>query len=456
MKLRSTLRIRFAWQDLLCSHCLVARVLISTLLFAFVPWSMAIDRAAIDSWLATDQVIEIGDDEVVTQENLAALSQVVPPGYIEKMDFPEVQIEFSPVTDQPPHESYQRATEKFAAQSKLATNGALENYTAGRPFSESQIESADAQSAGSMIAWNSNFRWNFYGYRAKEFLMCYMTAGNGEAKNLPEPWGGTGSCDRKFTVTFQRVYLAHLAMLPEQNYRMDVGDSERLHYKDVMQFTDPFDMAGTAFMIERPLAFGEDDQVQSYLPGERRVRRLSARERADSFIGSDYTLDDLEAWSGKVADYDWNFLGPRAVIGVVNTKWPTSRFQGPLSDIPDDRWEIRDTYVVSAKPKWDEHPYAERIMFFDRQTYVVLMTLVINRAGDLWKVMYPIYAWSADDDDVGDIQPGDTVTQWRSSVSIDVLNDKSSVTQSQGTDMPVVDPKLIRRVFSASALTGGR
>ena len=54
-------------------------------------------------------------------------------------------------------------------------------------------------------------------------------------------------------------------------------------------------------MVERSLDPTEEDQVSSYLPRERRVRRLSAEERADKFMGSNFTLDDFEAFSGRVS-----------------------------------------------------------------------------------------------------------------------------------------------------------
>ncbi|MEM7542327.1 MAG: DUF1329 domain-containing protein [Pseudomonadota bacterium] len=438
--------------------CNAARVAFALVGLAFTSQLSALDQSDLDTWLASDQVFALSPGEVVTYERLGELADVVPPGYIEKLQFPELRLDITARSNLAPHERYIAATEKFAGQATLSAAGELENYRAGRPFSEEQIVSADPATAGSMVAWNGNYRWLYYGYRSEAFDMCYMTAGDGEA-NLPDDWGGKGSCDHKLSMNFHRVYISHLAQLPEQDYRMDVGGSDRFYFKDVMRITDPFDMAGTAFMIERPLKFGEDDQVQSYLPGERRVRRLSARERADAFIGSDFTLDDLEAWSGKVAEYNWQYLGTRSILGVVNSRWPYSHFQGPLSDIPEDNWELRDTYVLVATPKWEDHPYAYRVMFFDKQTYVVLATLVFNRTGDLWKVLYPIYAWRADDDDVAGhetIEPGNTVLHWRSSVSLDVLNNKSSVTRSYGTDMPTMEASAVRRVFSASKLTGGR
>ena len=60
-----------------------------------------------------------------------------------------------------------------------------------------------------------------------------------------------------------------------------------------------------------------DDQVNTYLPTERRVRRFSAKERADSFMGSNVTLDDFEGFSGEY-QITWSFIGSRKILAVSN------------------------------------------------------------------------------------------------------------------------------------------
>lgn len=427
-------------------------VLMGVALGLLSPALAADDRSAVLEWVAEDQVVDLAPGTVVGQDGLGSLGAVVPPPLLAEFDFPGVRIEIAPTSDLAPHAVYAEATARFAGQAALGADGALTGYTAGQPFSHAQIAAAGPRDAGFMVAWNNRNRWTHYGYRSETFVMCYMTGG-GTTATLPEDWGGGGHCERKMTMNFHRVYLRHLAMLPDADYRLDLRDAERFLYKDVMRITDPFDVAGTAFMIERPLAFGEDDQVHSYLPGERRVRRLSARERADAFLGSEFTLDDLEAWSGKVADYDWQYAGSRAILGVVRSQHPYSRFQGPLSDVPDDRWEVRDTHVVVATPTWKDHPYGARIMFFDKQTWVVLLTVVLDRGGQLWKLLYPIYAWPEAN---GEREPHETALHWRSSVAIDVQNGRSSVTRSLGTDLPAMSASQVRRLFSASTLTEGR
>src|SRR4051812_2096036 len=59
----------------------------------------------------------------------------------------------------------------------------------------------------------------------------------------------------------------------------------------LVRFTYPNDIAGTGFLVwEHP---GADDDRFLYLPALARVRRISGAERQESFVGSDFTYEDI-------------------------------------------------------------------------------------------------------------------------------------------------------------------
>ena len=102
-------------------------------------------------------------------------------------------------------------------------------------------------------------------------------------------------------------------------------------------------------MIERSDDAREEDQVYSYLPTQRRVRRISPVERADRFLGSELNFDDFEGFSGRVLDYHWTYLGRRRVFVGVDAASPRVRYYGPRSRVPLDRWQLRDCLVVEQR-----------------------------------------------------------------------------------------------------------
>lgn len=305
-----------------------------------------------------------------------------------------------------------------------------------------------------MVAWNNIHRWGYFGYRTERVTNYFMRpSGHDSNPALPDFLSGGGAIERSITLFFHRVYLSHLPMLADQDYRMQVSDSDRILYKDYLELSEPFDVAGLRMVVERSLDAHEEDQVNSYLPQERRVRRLSSRERADSWLGTDYTLDDFDAFSGRVLDYDWTLLGQKSILVVANSNHDAARYFGPLSNIPHDRWQLRECYVVEAVPTWDGHPYAARIMFIDKQTSLTRLAFIVDREDRLWKIFFTLYDWPRA---TGERVMPQTVSRWKGTVAIDVINGRSTVTRGVNTDHPVMKASQVRRLFSPSSLAGGR
>ena len=210
-------------------------------------------------------------------------------------------------------------------------------------------------------------------------------------------------------------------------------------------------------MVERSLDPTEEDQVSSYLPRERRVRRLSAEERADKFMGSNFTLDDFEALSGRVMDYEWIYRGHKTIMHVTDSREPMLRFGGGQSNVPIDRWQLRPCLVVELKPRWAGHPAASKFLLLDEQTYNGLAALVIDRKDQLWRVFMPFYQWPAVDSSTPARALETSVLRWRGSVGLDVLDNSTSLARaSSPTEVPTMTDKQIERKFSISNLGGGR
>jgi hypothetical protein len=63
--------------------------------------------------------------------------------------------------------------------------------------------------------------------------------------------------------------------------------------KKIMQFQGPADVRGTSFMSWSYAEAGKGDDQWIYLPALKRVKRISSDGRGDSFMGSDFSYDDL-------------------------------------------------------------------------------------------------------------------------------------------------------------------
>lgn len=95
-------------------------------------------------------------------------------------------------------------------------------------------------------------------------------------------------------------------------YRKTIGDEQR----SVLFFTAPANVRDTAFLVW-DYAEGEDDQWL-YLPAARKVRRISAADRGDYFLGTDFTYEDLKL-DGKLERNDFSFQLAGKVEGEQGT-----------------------------------------------------------------------------------------------------------------------------------------
>ena len=97
-----------------------------------------------------------------------------------------------------------------------------------------------------------------------------------------------------------------------KSFRKYFGKEKRV----VIFYLSPANIKDTAFLTyDYPEADRDDDQWL-YLPAARKVRRISASDRGDYFLGTDFTYEDIrkETKVG-IEDYAWKTLGEEMIDG---------------------------------------------------------------------------------------------------------------------------------------------
>ncbi|MEC8148541.1 MAG: DUF1329 domain-containing protein [Pseudomonadota bacterium] len=412
------------------------------------------DYTEIYNWVKKEHISEEPKaGTTLTNSDISIIEKWIPPKMIEEFKFPQLKLNIQETKVEQPHSSFVIATQKWANTATIDTDGSLKNYKAGQPFSDEQIKTAPSKIGGFMIGWNNIHRWQHFGYKIDIITMAYVS-GSGDDGPLNENEGllGGGKLDRLLSQSYHRVYLNKLAMLPQNEYKVNLKDSTTRFYKDFMEFLDPRDVKGTKFVVERMLDPHADDQVNTYLPTERRVRRFSAKERADSFMGSNVTLDDFEGFSGRVLDYHWSYIGSRKILAVSNMEEDLISVYGPNSRALKHSYQIRDCYVVEVKSIWEGHPYKSRILFVDKQTFNIPVSLIFDHEDALWKVMQTV---TSSPHSIKEIT--ESVPSWRGQITVDLKANNATVVRAKTPTLhPVMEPKEIKRVFAVSTLTEGR
>ncbi len=124
--------------------------------------------------------------------------------------------------------------------------------------------------------------------------------------------------------------------------------------KLLVRVDDPPDLRGAAYLaIERP----ETVEMFTYLPEIKRVRRIHSRSISGSFLGTDFTYEDL--------------VRLQDMAGRSN-----------LERLPDSDVGGRATYVLAAQPEAAaESSYVRIVAFVDQETCVLLKAEFFGEGG---------------------------------------------------------------------------
>ena len=127
--------------------------------------------------------------------------------------------------------------------------------------------------------------------------------------------------------------------------------------KYYMYFHRPADVRAMTFMVWKYT--GRDDDRWLYIPAIKLVKRIAADDKNSSFVGSDFSYEDV---SGRdITDDTHTLKGEEPVIG-------------------------RSAYVVESVPREAKSAYFSRkVAWIDKETFLPLKEEYYDRRGDLYK-----------------------------------------------------------------------
>jgi hypothetical protein len=323
---------------------------------------------------------EVKPGDVITKDNVADAGDMISPGVQwcvrhgmaihvvapQKIDLPK---------------PYLDATEKYSSQVRLGPDGlTLQHYVAGFPFPK--IDPNDPKAA-LKIMWN---------YEYKPFVTDDEDARNFDAD--------TGPINDNDPMGIERHFLVDNLRLLDYNGRTVIDpkpvlpNSDGVRYKSALYpILAPFDLKGVGSLSIRYIDPKRMDDSWLYMPQLRRVRRLSSAQRSDALFGQDTDVDSYGGYAGQIAWMDWKFLGEKKILGAFHAAhYPVQWCKGPGSFAFCDNWEPRDAYVILGTSKLPQYAYGSRLLFIDKDTYMVAFSDITDPSGSLWKVW--INDWS--------------------------------------------------------------
>ncbi len=130
--------------------------------------------------------------------------------------------------------------------------------------------------------------------------------------------------------------------------------------KKIMEFLEPADVRGTAFMNWSYSESSRSDDQWIYLPALQRVRRISSDGKGDSFMGSDFSYDDL---------------------GERHPDRDTHKIIGTESVNNELCW------IIESTPKAAGETYSKTISWISQQRVMGVKREYYDRSGKLLKVL---------------------------------------------------------------------
>jgi hypothetical protein len=120
-------------------------------------------------------------------------------------------------------------------------------------------------------------------------------------------------------------------------------DDAKGNKRAVIVFQDPASVKGTRFLtLENS---GKEDDRWIFLPSLGRIRRIAASEGSGSFVGTDFSYDDISSANRK-ADLDRHSL------------------------LREEALNGRPCYVIESVPKDSSYQYSRMIQWIDKETRV--------------------------------------------------------------------------------------
>jgi len=221
----------------------------------------------------------------------------------------------------------------------------------------------------------------------------------------------------------------------------DIDNPQKYEQLGIFKVTDPYDIAGTAILFWR--FFGEKKDVSyGYLPGIRRVRRMTPANRSDSIFGTDYSIDDAgySSYDGKIPYFDWKILAEKEALGMYlgpnqvalthneDGEWSASTETNPIRfGFETEGWTgsiwaptnvivvKRPVYLVQGIAKDPYYNYGPQTLWIDKEFYCGYYKEISDRAGKEWKMLHNVWtgAISADDTNRIVLYPSGTMVDER-------------------------------------------
>jgi hypothetical protein len=157
-----------------------------------------------------------------------------------------------------------------------------------------------------------------------------------------------------------------------------------------LYFLEPYDVQG---LVTLDIQFRDQSKLPEayiYLPAFRRVRQVSAANRADSVAGSELSQSDLGGFSDPLGLWKYKILEKKeALVNVTGTRISIENPDNPTlinGYFPHEHRpvQLREVYIIEATPRYDTI-YSKKILTLDAELFRLSDIGAYDLQGKLYK-----------------------------------------------------------------------
>lgn len=145
--------------------------------------------------------------------------------------------------------------------------------------------------------------------------------------------------------------IREMTML-RKNYGPTGGEQKYFIY-----FFKPADVRNMTFMVYKYP--GRDDDRWLFIPAINMIKRIAARDKSSSFVGSDFTYEDI---SGRDLGDDIHII------------------------VKEEKLGDRETYMIKSTPKTGDVNYSYKLSWIDKENFLPLKEEYYDLKGELMRI----------------------------------------------------------------------
>lgn len=318
------------------------------------------------------QEVGVKPGDVIGKDNYQKAADLAPPAILEHLKKGDFEMRITDYVAPVFTKGFQEATKKGMGKVGLDAKGNLTNWDGGCPFPN--VDLKDPQVALKM-AWNRD-KCLYHGddHEVDKYRLTLVNP-KGTERHI-------GGLAQSWLTVF---YTGRTEIPPIPR----IEDGRGIRSQQLTTLDYPYDVKGVVHLKVRYEDETKEDDVWMYLPTIRRVRRMSAAQRGESFGGTDCTYDDITLYMGRCLENTYTYTGEQKLLTHISVLPPYKPAGWARKGVfEEEPYMVTDCYVLELKPLDPNYIYSKRVIWIDKNTWQSAVSQVYDKKGTLWKTAY--------------------------------------------------------------------